>query len=170
MSLPSYITLIRIILVPLQIYLIYHFKWPALALFLVMAFTDWLDGFIARKYSQISDTGKFLDPLADKIFVMSLLLVFLVKEYIEIYSMIFLLAREFSVQGLRMFSLERGQKAMGASKIAKWKTFILMVGLFLFVMEFVFWGRWFYYAGVLLALLSMIDYFWKNRHLFKTTS
>jgi len=150
---------------PLQIYLAYFFKWPAIILFVLLALSDWLDGYLARRYDWGSDLGKFLDPLADKILVTGLLIVFLQKGFIDVVSLVILISREFMVQGLRMMILEKGSKEVGASMTAKYKTVFLMLGIFFMLLSQLLLGQIFYYLGCLLAIISMVEYFWRNRRL-----
>jgi len=166
MTIPTYITILRIVFVPLQLFFAYYYPLAAVILFVLLAFSDWLDGFIARKFDMVSDIGKFLDPLADKVLVTALMIFFLQKGYIDSASLILVISREFIVQGIRMVALEKGKIAIGASFTAKAKTFIFMVSLFFMLLAQQNVGIFLYYIGVLLALISLIEYCWTNRSLF----
>lgn len=168
MTIATYITLIRIFLIPIQVYLIYYNSLAALVLFVLLALSDWLDGFLARKFDMVSTAGKFLDPLADKMLVTALLVVFYGRGVIDIASLIFLISREFAVQGLRMMMLEKNIKAVGASLAAKGKTAVLMLALVFMIAEQLTVAKPLYYLGVFLALISLIEYYYKNRKVFKS--
>jgi len=168
MTIATYITLIRIIFIPVQVYLVYYYPMPAVILFVLLALSDWLDGFLARKYDMCSVIGKFLDPLADKMLVTALLIVFFGRGVIDVVSLIFLVSREFAVQGLRMMMLEKSIKAVGASFAAKAKTAILMLALIFMILDITTVAKPLYYAGVFLALYSLIEYYYKNRKVFSS--
>jgi len=167
MTIPTYITLLRIIFIPIQVYLVFYQPTSAVILFILLAISDWLDGFIARKFKMESAMGKFLDPLADKMLVTALLIVFYGKGVIDVASLIFLVSREFAVQGLRMLMLERDIKAVGASFAAKAKTAVLMVSLIFMILGMLTVAKPLYYIGVFLAFYSLVEYCYKNRKVFK---
>ncbi len=158
------LTIARILFVPAIIYLLYT---PARVLtaflFALLSFTDWLDGYVARKFDQGSDLGKFLDPLADKILVMSILVVLAVfyNNVLFTSSVIFLLVREFTIMGFRAVAAGKN-KIIAASQSAKLKTALQMVALFLILAK---WpgGLVLYYLSCLVALYSLIEYLWLNR-------
>ena len=167
MTIATYITLTRIILLPLQVYLAFFYTWPAVILFSLLSLSDWLDGYVARRFDMVSTMGKFLDPLADKVLVTAMLIIFLQKGSIEGVSLMLLIGREFIVQGIRMAALEQGIKDVGASWSAKLKTVALMVAILLMLMGQFSLAIPLYYIGVVLALVSMVEYMYKNRKVFK---
>lgn len=167
MNMALALTIARIVSVPAIIYLLYTpAKLLTAVLFALVSLTDWLDGYVARKFSQVSDLGKFLDPLADKILVMSILIVLAVfyNNILFTSSVIFLLVREFTVMGFR--ALAAGKNIIiAASQSAKLKTALQMVGLFLIL------GNWpgglvLYYVSCVVALYSLVEYLWFNRQVF----
>ncbi|GBR77557.1 CDP-diacylglycerol--glycerol-3-phosphate 3-phosphatidyltransferase [Candidatus Termititenax dinenymphae] len=168
MNLALTLTLLRILFVPVVILLMYlriPGIWSGLA-FALLALTDWLDGYVARKYGQVTEMGKFLDPLADKILVLSVLIVLAVQLRVEVFSVLLLVIREFSVMGLRIAILEKGGRVLAASKLAKWKTAVQMLALFLLL------ANWplavlVYYCSFGLALVSGIEYFRDNQSYLK---
>ncbi len=167
MTIATYITLFRIFLLPLQVYLTYFYPWAAVILFVILSLSDWLDGYIARKFDMVSTMGKFLDPLADKVLVTAMLIIFLQKGDIDGVSLILLISREFIVQGIRMAALEQGVKNVGASWTAKFKTVFLMLAILFMLMKVSVIAIPLYYAGIVLALVSMVEYMYKNRRIFE---
>ncbi|UKO99065.1 CDP-diacylglycerol--glycerol-3-phosphate 3-phosphatidyltransferase [Nostoc sp. UHCC 0870] len=106
MTLPNWITFSRLLGVPFLLYGLYNpteqAKWICLAIFLVAALTDWLDGYLARKLNQITDLGKFLDPLVDKLLVLAPLLVLVELGKIPAWGVFLILAREIAIAGWRV--------------------------------------------------------------------
>lgn len=167
MTVATAITLVRILLVPLVIVLMYQSQgnvWAA-GVFALIAATDWLDGYVARRFDQVSDMGKFLDPLADKILVMSVLIVLAVQLKLEVFSVLILNIREFVIMGVRVLAANKGI-VLAASQSAKWKTALQMVAIFLILMKWPY-GLALYYVSVLLAIISLGEYLWQQRACFK---
>lgn len=109
MTTASKITMARVALVPVFIVLaILELDYIALAVFIVAAATDWIDGHVARKYNQISTFGKFVDPLADKLLVIAALLIFVERGQMPAWACFIVVAREFAVSGLRLVAMENG--------------------------------------------------------------
>jgi CDP-diacylglycerol--glycerol-3-phosphate 3-phosphatidyltransferase len=106
MTLPNWITFSRLLGIPFLLYGLYNptsqAKWICLTIFLIAALTDWLDGYLARKLNQISDLGKFLDPLVDKFLVLAPLLVFVELGKIPAWGVFVILARELAIAGWRV--------------------------------------------------------------------
>ncbi|MBI4782110.1 MAG: CDP-diacylglycerol--glycerol-3-phosphate 3-phosphatidyltransferase [Oscillatoriophycideae cyanobacterium NC_groundwater_1537_Pr4_S-0.65um_50_18] len=106
MNLPTWITVSRLFGVPLLLYLLYQpsdrFRWIALAIFLISAGTDWLDGYLARRLNQVTDLGKFLDPLVDKLLVFAPLLCLIELRQIPAWGVFVILARELTIAGWRV--------------------------------------------------------------------
>lgn len=129
MTTASKITLARIVLIPVfMIVLLLGFRIAALVIFIVASCTDFVDGYIARHYDQVSTFGKFLDPLADKLLVFSAMLVFVQWGLMPAWSVMVVLAREFAVTGLRLQAVSEG-RVIAAGWSGKVKTFTTMVGL-----------------------------------------
>lgn len=159
------LTVLRFLCVPLVIYLLYRPGIWAAVVFVLAALTDWLDGYIARRYRLVSNLGKFLDPLADKVLVLSVLVIFAVQQRIDVYSVIFLLARELIIMGFR--AVAAGKKIIiAASFLAKLKTAVQMTSIFLLLMQWPL-GLDLYYISVLLALYTLGEYVWDNRKVLK---
>lgn len=132
-NLANILTLFRLALLPFIVWLMFlPAGWAAMAalgLYIVGAITDFLDGYIARKYNQITAFGTFLDPISDKIFVAVILLMLVATDRIDTYGVVLvmiILVREFTVSGLREFLGPKNVK-MPVSKLAKWKTAIQMI-------------------------------------------
>lgn len=139
MNLPNKLSLARIILVPVFViclvytFVPYHFLW-ALLLFLAASYTDHLDGKIARERGLVTSFGKFLDPLADKVLILSALICFTVLHWCSVWVPLIVILREFSVTSLRLVAVESG-RVIAANNWGKAKTVsqIVAVGYFLAV-------------------------------------
>ena len=135
MTTASKITLIRVAFIPAYMVLMYlsggqpnAWMWSALAVFIVASVTDFIDGHIARKYNQVSDFGKFLDPLADKLLVISAMAMFCEWGSFPAWALMIVLTREFAVTGLRLVAAPKGT-VIAAGKSGKFKTASTMIGL-----------------------------------------
>ena len=135
MTTASIITLIRIAFIPVYMLFMYLsggtpnvWMWCALALFIVASLTDYVDGYIARKYNQTSDFGKFLDPLADKLLVLAAMVMICQWDRIPAWALMVVLTREFAVTGLRLVAVGKG-KVIAAGWSGKIKTASTMIGL-----------------------------------------
>ena len=135
MTTASKITLIRIAFIPVYMVLMYLsggmpniWMWIALGVFIIASLTDYVDGHIARKYNQVSDFGKFLDPLADKLLVIAAMTMFCEWGIIPAWALMIVLTREFAVTGLRLVAVGKG-KVIAAGWSGKIKTASTMIGL-----------------------------------------
>lgn len=134
-TLPNYITLFRIALIPLLVGMFYYDRpigyLVSAALFMIACLTDYLDGYVARAYKQVTSLGSFLDPLADKLLVASVLVMLAGFEHIKGISLIpavLIICREILVSGLREF-LGKLHQELPVTSIAKWKTGFQMISL-----------------------------------------
>ena len=167
MNLPTWITVSRLLGVPLLLYSLHHptlvMRWLALAIFLLAAGTDWLDGYLARKLNQVTDLGKFLDPLVDKLLVLAPLLALVELGQVPAWGVFLILARELTVAGWRV-----NQTAIaGANLWGKAKTVLQIVAIALLIAPLppswelpaliTFW------LAVALTLLSGAIYFWPQK-------
>ena len=131
MTTASKITIVRILLIPaFMAAALMGFQLVALSIFVLASATDWLDGYIARKYDQISNFGKFMDPLADKLLVMAALLLFVQWGRMGAWVLMVILTREFAVSGLRMMAAANGS-VIAAGWSGKVKTIVTMLGIIL---------------------------------------
>lgn len=135
MTLASKITLVRVLLIPAYMATMYLsqgqtglWMYISLAIFIVASLTDYADGYIARHYNQVTDFGKFLDPLADKLLVIAAMSMFCEWGTFPAWALMIVLTREFAVSGLRMVAGPKG-KVIAAGWSGKVKTFSTMVGL-----------------------------------------
>ena len=135
MTLASKITLVRVLLIPAYMVTMYLsggqaglWMYLSLAIFIVASLTDFVDGYIARHYNQVTDFGKFLDPLADKLLVIAAMSMFCEWGTFPAWALMIVLTREFAVSGLRMVAGPKG-KVIAAGKSGKFKTASSMIGL-----------------------------------------
>lgn len=174
MNLPNKLTMFRVILIPffivfLMIPITGYDKWIALAIFIVASLTDLLDGKIARKYNLVTNFGKFMDPLADKLLVCSALICLIELHKIPAWMVIIIIAREFIISGFRLVASDNG-RVIAASYWGKFKTTFQMVAVCLliadipainFLTQIVLW------IAVVLTIVSLIDYLVKNKDVMK---
>ncbi|MDG5789016.1 CDP-diacylglycerol--glycerol-3-phosphate 3-phosphatidyltransferase [Evansella sp. AB-P1] len=186
MNVPNQITISRIILIPIfMVFLLGPFSWGTLhifgadipvhhliaaIIFIVAAATDWLDGFYARKYNLVTNMGKFLDPLADKLLITAAFVSLVELEMFPAWAAIIILSREFAVTGLRLVASGEGN-VIAASVWGKWKTVsqivaasALMLHNMIFELLSIPFDTFMIYVAVILTLFSGIDYFVKNKH------
>lgn len=135
MTLASKITLVRVFLIPVVMVFMYlsggepnAWLWASLAVFILASVSDYLDGHIARKYHQVTDFGKFLDPLADKLLVIAVMTVFCQWGKMPAWALMIVLTREFAVTGLRLVAVGKGN-VIAAGWSGKVKTASTMIGL-----------------------------------------
>jgi CDP-diacylglycerol--glycerol-3-phosphate 3-phosphatidyltransferase len=182
MNLPNKLSMLRVVLVPVLVLFYYVEKWTGntglylyflAPIFAIASFTDFLDGYIARKNDLVTVFGKFVDPLADKLIVMAALLVLTNPDNltylptIGIWIPIVILSREFIVTGIRLVCVGEGN-VIAASNLGKYKTASTMIALILLLMGPYITilgsiGIWVLYLGVILTVISGIDYFIKNK-------
>ena len=173
MNLANKLTMLRVILIPFFVFFLLTnlFKgsdYVALAIFIVASLTDALDGRIARKYNLVTNFGKFMDPLADKVLVLSAMCFFVERGQMAGWAVAVVLFREFAVSGLRLIAVEQG-RVIAADWSGKVKTTVTMLGIILML---AFPGNGILSRiCVLLILLTTVlsgaDYFWKNRDVFR---
>ena len=132
MTTASKITMIRVVLIPVFIVLMLldfsGHTWYALGIFILASLTDTVDGIVARKYNQVTDFGKFIDPLADKLLVIAALLIFVQNGQMASWAAMIVITRELAVTGLRLIAVENGL-VIAAAKSGKVKTFTSLVAI-----------------------------------------
>lgn len=159
MNVPNALTVFRILAVPFIIALLY-FPTPTTCLlatifFLVAILTDLADGFWARKYNQVTNFGKFLDPLADKILIASVLIMLVELNWIPAWIAIIVIVRELLVTGLRAIAADKGQ-VIAADKYGKMKTIMQSVALVPLIYHYPFFGIDTAALGFLLLLVAVV--------------
>ncbi len=173
MNLPNRLTLLRILLVPFILLCFYlpgsWGMWAAVVLFIAAAVTDTLDGRYARAHNMVTDFGKFMDPIADKLLVNSVLILLTARGKVPPAVTILFVAREFAISGLRLIAAGKGV-VLAAGKLGKIKTTLQDLALpFLMVSDsgpfFKVLGLIFLYASLVLSLWSGWDYLYKNKEL-----
>ena len=176
MNLPNKLTMFRVVLIPFfVVFLLVDItsvdKWIALGIFIVASLTDLLDGKIARKYNLVTNFGKFMDPLADKLLVCAALICLVELERIPAWIVIVIMSREFIISGFRLIASDNGV-VIAASYWGKFKTTfqIVMVCLMIADLEqirlltdIVMW------AALILTVVSLVDYLVKNKDIMKDT-
>ena len=176
MNLPHKLTIFRVILIPFFIVFLLipitpYDKWIALGIFIFASLTDLLDGKIARKYNLVTNFGKFMDPLADKLLVCSALICLIELEKIPSWMVIIIIAREFIISGFRLVAADNGV-VIAASYWGKFKTTFQMtavclliadIGAIQMVTTIVTW------IAVILTVVSLADYLIKNKAVMKET-
>ena len=176
MNLPNKLTMFRVILIPFfVVFMLVDItavdKWIALGIFIVASLTDLLDGKIARKYNLVTNFGKFMDPLADKLLVCSALICLVTLAKIPAWIVIVIIAREFIISGFRLVASDNGV-VIAASYWGKFKTTFQMVMICLMIADIqalhiltdvVMW------VALILTVVSLIDYLVKNKDVMKET-
>jgi len=161
MNVPNRITILRILLIPVFIVLLYvkarYVEYVAAIVFIILALTDALDGYIARKRKEVTKLGKLIDPLADKLLI-SAALIFLIGRGVPEWMAFIIIAREFAVTGLRL--VLSSKITIHASFLGKIKTISQIVAIIAVIINFPF-SWYFMLIAVILTLISGVDYFIK---------
>lgn len=144
----------------------------AAAIFIIACLTDALDGYIARKYQLVTNFGKFMDPLADKLLVCSALICFVELHYLSSWIAIIIISREFIISGFRLVASDNGI-VIAASYWGKVKTTCQMIMSILLILQLegtiiTIAEQFFIYASLALTVISLIDYLYKNREVLIT--
>ena len=173
MNLPNKITMLRVIMIPFFAFfmltdVVGNSKYIAVAIFIIASLTDTLDGFIARKYNLVSNFGKFMDPLADKLLVNTALICFVSvpDNPMPVWGVIVIISREFIISGFRLVAANEGI-VLAASWWGKIKTTVQMVMSVLLIVNFDgevidIIENIFIYAAIALTVISFVDYLIKN--------
>lgn len=180
MNLPNKLTILRMILIPFFVVFMLagttaggeitggYDKWVALVIFVVASLTDTLDGMIARKYNLITDFGKLMDPLADKLLVCSALVCLVELKRCPAWIVILIIAREFIISGIRQVAADKG-RVIAASYYGKFKTVFQMIMIILMIIDLPQLKTITIiamYAALVLTVVSMGDYIGKNKDVF----
>ena len=172
MNTPNKLTVLRVIMVPFFVFFMLSgcggeaSKWIALALFVVASLTDLLDGYLARRDNLVTDFGKFMDPLADKLLVCSALICFVEIGKMPAWMVIIIIAREFIISGFRLIASDNGI-VIAAIYWGKFKTVSQLIMIILLIMDlggvFYILGEAFKWIALALTVISLVDYIWKNK-------
>ena len=171
MTTANKLTILRVVMIPAFLAVVYWgfpgSTWVALAIYIVACLTDWLDGYIARHYNQVSDFGKFMDPLADKCLVVAALCWFVENGQMAGWVLAVVLLREFAVSGMRLVAVEKG-RVIAAGWSGKVKTASTMVCICLMLFGIPGWAERVCEVIILATTVySGVEYFAKNLDVFK---
>lgn len=179
MNLPNKLTILRVLMIPFFVLFMLTSitggadKWIAVAIFIVASLTDFLDGYIARKYNLVSNFGKFMDPLADKLLVSAAMICLVEMGRLPAWIVIVIISREFIISGFRLIASDNGV-VIAASYWGKFKTVFQMAmiivlicnlgGAFRVVETILIW------VSLILTVVSLVDYIVKNAGVLKDGS
>ncbi len=188
MNLPNKITIARILATPVFLFFLVpgwfgQFfgldqwgRYAATVVFIIAALSDLVDGKIARKYNLVSELGKFLDPIADKLLVTSALIAFVMTDNLSVWAVFIIIAREFIVTGFRVVAAGQGV-VIAADKLGKWKTTLQIIAIIaILIRDFPFSlvtdfpvGMVIMWVAVLMTIVSGINYVVKNANILKSS-
>lgn len=165
MNLPNKITIARILLIPLYLaLLVLGFRWAATLVFAIAAGTDWLDGRIARKYGMVTNFGKFMDPIADKLLALLPMIYFAVDGSMgAVWAVMIMVAREIIISGFRLVAVTRGT-VIAAGWSGKIKTTVQLLAVLLLTLGFPREGWWVAWIATALSVYSGFEIIVKNIH------
>lgn len=178
-KLPNQLTILRIFMIPLFLIVLYlpsgapigksNLTWIIAAIIFALAsFTDWLDGYLARKWHVVSNFGKFADPLADKMLTMSAFVMLIALNLAPAWIVAIIVCRELAVTGLRLLLVEQGGTVLAAAMPGKIKTATQMLAIiFLLIGDPFYIGTILLYICLIFTIYSGYDYFAKNIAVFK---
>lgn len=170
MNLPNKLTILRVLMIPVFLFFLLTdtvgsaSKWIAAAVFILASLTDFLDGHIARKYNLVTNFGKFMDPLADKLLVCSAMIALVGMDRLSSLVAITIIAREFIISGFRLVASDNGV-VIAASYWGKFKTVFQMISVILLILnipalflitQICVW------IALILTVVSLVDYIVKN--------
>ena len=172
MNTPNKLTVARMIIVPfLVVFLLTGWggdtnRYISLALFVVASVTDWFDGYLARKNNLVTNCGKFMDPLADKLLVCSAMICMIELNRLPAWFVIIIIGREFIISGFRLIAAENGI-VIAANYWGKFKTASQMIMIILLILHFdgifVTLEQLFIWLSLALTIISLITYIWQNK-------
>ena len=177
MNLPNKLTMFRVILIPFFVFFVLSGLFGragdiiGLVIFIVASLTDMLDGKIARKYNLVTNFGKFMDPLADKLLVCSAMICLIAIDRLAAWIVIIIIAREFIISGFRLIAVDNGV-VIAASMWGKVKTVVQMVMIILLLLHLPFTAfqvleQISIWLALVLTVVSLVDYLMKNKAVLK---
>ena len=178
MNLPNTLTTIRMILIVpfvmiMQIAPDGNGRFAALAIFIIASMTDFLDGYIARKNHLVTNFGKFMDPLADKLLVSAAMICLVSMDRLPAWMVIVIISREFAISGFRLIAADNGI-VIAASWWGKFKTVSQMIMIILLIANlggiFTILEHIFMWVALILTVVSLADYIWKNKKVLSMQS
>lgn len=171
MNLPNKLTVLRVIMIPFFVVMLMldsgtnqMYRYVAAVIFIIASFTDFLDGNIARKYGLVTNFGKFMDPLADKLLVCSALICLIELGQLPAWMVLIIISREFIISGFRLVASDNGV-VIAASYWGKWKTVFQMISVILMIVNLEALSMitnlalW---IALALTVISLVDYIVKN--------
>ena len=169
LNLPNGLTIIRVLAIPVILLLLFYpgetYQWVSAIFFLLVAVTDTLDGYLARRRGMVTTLGKFLDPLADKLLIVTALIALIPTRGIPFWMVILIVGREIAVTGLRGIAISQGI-VISASNLGKYKTVSETIAIFFLILNGEYLsinfhpvGMVFLWIALLLAVYSGVDYF-----------
>lgn len=178
MNLPNKLTLMRVIMVPfLVLFLLTGWggeanRYICVVIFAAASITDWFDGKIARKYNLITDFGKFMDPLADKLLVCSTMICMIDLGRLTSWFVVIVIAREFIISGFRLIAAEKGV-VIAANYWGKFKTASSMIMLILLILDIQVPAiqvitQIFVWVSLALTVISLLTYIWENKNVMES--
>ena len=178
MNLPNKITVFRILMIPFFVACMLIKEIPyheiiAGVIFIIAALSDLVDGKIARRFNLVTNFGKFMDPLADKLLVQSALLCFVANGLLPAWIAIVIMSREFIISGFRLVAADKGI-VIAAGYMGKLKTVFQMVMSVMLIFHFshpvwLVTEQIFIWGSLILTIVSLVDYFIKNKDVLKET-
>lgn len=179
MNVPNQLTIARICSIPIFVFFmltdyVSYSKYIAVIIFILASLTDLLDGKIARRYNLVTNFGKFMDPLADKLLVCSALICFVDLKLIPSWIIIIIISREFIISGFRLIAADNGV-VIAAGYWGKLKTVCQMIMSILLIIHiehpiYQIIEQMFIFLSLILTVVSLVDYLYKNRQILNTNN
>lgn len=179
MNVPNQLTIARICSIPIFVFFmltnyVSYSKYIAVVIFILASLTDLLDGKIARRYNLVTNFGKFMDPLADKLLVCSALICFVDLKLIPSWIIIIIISREFIISGFRLIAADNGV-VIAAGYWGKLKTVCQMIMSILLIIHiehpiYQIIEQMFIFLSLILTVVSLVDYLYKNRQILNTNN
>ena len=174
MNLPNRITIARILMIPVYLILFtaldMQFNWPAAIVFAIASVTDFLDGSIARKRGLVTDFGKFMDPIADKLLVLLPMILMVARGgIIDVWAVIIMVAREIIVSGFRLVAVTKGN-VIAAGWTGKLKTTVQIFAVLFLTLGFYTLGWWVSWIAAVLSVYSGLEIIIKNRSVLEESA
>jgi len=173
-NIPNILTLGRILFIPIFVLLLSFGQSPVLhkiaaIIFAIASITDYLDGYLARKWQVVSNFGKFADPMADKLLVMSAFIMMIELKMVPAWITAVIICRELAVTGLRLLLVETGGVVLPAAMPGKIKTFSQMFAIIFLLFHWDLLGQITLYVALIFTVYSGYEYFKGSAYLFKDT-